>query len=145
MAALSPDQWRTLSPHLDKALGMTDEERSTWLSCLRDQNPPLADQLEALLSRHRALSGEGFLQARSIGLRSESGLTGQPLGAYRLMEQIGQGGMSSVWLAERNDARFERKVAVKFLKIALIGGPAKSDSSAKASSSDGCRIRISPN
>jgi Tol biopolymer transport system component len=37
------------------------------------------------------------------------------------MEQIGQGGMSSVWLAERNDARFERKVAVKFLKIALIG------------------------
>ena len=29
--------------------------------------------------------------------------------------------MSSVWLAERNDARFERKVAVKFLKIALIG------------------------
>jgi serine/threonine protein kinase/Tol biopolymer transport system component len=29
--------------------------------------------------------------------------------------------MGSVWLAERNDARFERKVAVKFLKIALIG------------------------
>src|SRR3954451_6313517 len=31
--------------------------------------------------------------------------------------------MSSVWLAERNDSRFERKVAVKFLKIALIGRP----------------------
>ena len=29
--------------------------------------------------------------------------------------------MGSVWLAERNDGRFERRVAVKFLNIALIG------------------------
>jgi serine/threonine protein kinase len=29
--------------------------------------------------------------------------------------------MSSVWLAERNDGRFERQVAVKFLNIALMG------------------------
>jgi serine/threonine protein kinase/Tol biopolymer transport system component len=100
---------------------MSDEERSVFLSCLRDQDPPLADQLETLLSRHRTLNWECFLQERSIGLPSESGLTGQTLGAYRLIAQIGQGGMSSVWLAERNDARFERKVAVKFLKIALIG------------------------
>ena len=121
MAALTPEQWRTLSPHLDKALGMSDEERSNWLSCVRDQDPPLADLLETLISRHRTLNREGFLQKRSIGLPSESGLAGQPLGAYRLIEQIGHGGMSSVWLAERNDARFERKVAVKFLKIALIG------------------------
>jgi serine/threonine protein kinase/Tol biopolymer transport system component len=121
MAALSPDQWRALSPHLDEALGMTDEERSTWLSCLRTQDPSLADQLELLLGHHRALTCEGFLQERSIGLPYESGLTGQTLGAYRLIAEIGQGGMGSVWLAERNDARFERKVAVKFLKIALIG------------------------
>jgi serine/threonine-protein kinase len=29
--------------------------------------------------------------------------------------------MGSVWLAERNDGRFERKVAVKFLNLALLG------------------------
>jgi serine/threonine protein kinase/Tol biopolymer transport system component len=121
MAAPSPDQWRALSPHLDEALGMTEEERSTWLSCLRAQDPSLADQLELLLGHHRALTCEGFLQERSLGLPHESGLAGQTLGAYRLISQIGQGGMGSVWLAERNDARFERKVAVKFLKIALIG------------------------
>ena len=121
MGAPSPDQWRALSPHLDEALGMTDEERSTWLSRLRTQDPSLADQLELLLGHHRALTCEGFLQERSIGLPNESGLTGQTLGAYRLIAEIGQGGMGSVWLAERNDARFERKVAVKFLKIALIG------------------------
>jgi serine/threonine protein kinase/Tol biopolymer transport system component len=100
---------------------MSDEERSTWLSCLRTQDPSLADQLELMLGHHHSLVSEGFLQKRCIELPSESGLTGQPLGAYRLIAQIGQGGMSSVWLAERNDARFERRVAVKFLKIALIG------------------------
>ena len=41
---------------------MRDEERSTWLSSLRTQNPALADQLEMLLQEHRALSEEGFLE-----------------------------------------------------------------------------------
>src|SRR4029077_4891275 len=40
---------------------------------------------------------------------------------YILVSQIGQGGMGSVWLAERNDGRFERQVAVKFLNVALMG------------------------
>jgi serine/threonine-protein kinase len=34
---------------------------------------------------------------------------------------IGQGGMGSVWLAERCDGRFEGQVAVKLLNIALMG------------------------
>src|SRR5947209_2716271 len=122
MSALNPDRWRALSPHLDEALGMTDEELSIWLSGLRAQDASLADELQFLLDRHRALASEGFLQDRCIVLPSyESGLTGQTVGAYTLVAQIGQGGMGSVWLAERNDARFARKVAVKFLKIALIG------------------------
>ena len=121
MAALSPDQWLALSPYLDEALTMTDEDRSAWLSSLRTQNPELAAQLEVLLREHRALSEEGFLEKRSVGLPAGPGLAGQEVGVYTLISQIGQGGMGSVWLAERNDGRFERRVAVKFLNIALIG------------------------
>ncbi|HEY1337974.1 MAG TPA: protein kinase [Bryobacteraceae bacterium] len=121
MPAPSPDQWRALSPLLDEALELTDQKRSAWLSSLRSHDPPLADQLGELLDHHRAIKGEGFLQERFLELPFESGLSGQTLGAYRLISQIGHGGMSSVWLAERNDARFERKVAVKFLNIPLIG------------------------
>src|SRR5262249_9320702 len=42
-------------------------------------------------------------------------------GTHRLVAPLGQGGMGSVWLAERSDGRFERRVAVKFLNIALMG------------------------
>ena len=48
-------------------------------------------------------------------------LEGQVVGAYRLISLIGQGGMGSVWLAERCDGRFEGRVAVKLLNVALMG------------------------
>jgi serine/threonine protein kinase/Tfp pilus assembly protein PilF len=121
MTRLSFDEWQSVSPYLDEVLGMEEEERSIWLSSLWSQNPSLAEKLEMLLSEHRALAGEGFLERRSVELPDESTPAGQTVGVYRLISQIGQGGMSSVWLAQRNDGRFERQVAVKFLNIALMG------------------------
>jgi len=121
MSVLSPDQWQVLSPHLDEALEMTDEQRSTWLFSLQVEKPTLADQLEILLREHRVLSEEGFLEASTLELPGGLGLAGQTLGVYTLVSQIGQGGMGTVWLAERNDGRFERRVAVKILNIALMG------------------------
>jgi serine/threonine protein kinase len=121
VSTLSPYQWQALSPHLDEALRMTEDERSSWLSALRAGSPALVEQLEILLYEHRALVEEGFLENRSVELPGAPTLTGQSLGPYRLVSQIGHGGMGSVWLAERNDGRFERQVAVKFLNIALMG------------------------
>ena len=85
------------------------------------QNPTLVNHLEALLHEHRALVEEGFLERQSVHFPSGATLAGQSLGGYRLVSQIGQGGMSSVWLAVRSDGRFERRVAVKFLNVSLIG------------------------
>ena len=121
MPTLSPDQWRILSPRLDEVLALTDGERSAWLSTLRGEDPSLADQLESLLLDHRSLADEGFLERRFAELPAPLTLAGQTLGVYTLRSQIGQGGMSTVWLAERNDGKFERRVAVKFLSISLLG------------------------
>jgi serine/threonine protein kinase len=48
-------------------------------------------------------------------------LAGTVVGAYRLVSLIGQGGMGTVWLAERCDGRFEGRAAVKLLNAALVG------------------------
>lgn len=121
MSKLSPNQWQVLSPHLDEVLEMTGDERSIWLSSLQRENPTLAYQLEILLREHRVLSEEGFLEASTLELPGGPGLAGQTLGVYTLGSQIGHGGMGTVWLAERSDGRFERRVAVKVLNIALMG------------------------
>ena len=118
---VSPNEWRDLSPLLDEALELAEEDRVRWLASLRAQNPALADQLEMLLKEHQALDAEGFLERSSIALPSASSMAGRTVGVYRLLSLIGQGGMSNVWLAERSDGLFERKVAVKFLSIALMG------------------------
>jgi len=121
MAAVTPEQWNKLSPYLDEALALTDPERSIWLSSLRSTDPAIADQLEMLLDAHCELKEDGFLERFSVECPGPATIAGQTLGVYRVISQIGQGGMSTVWLAERNDGRFERQVAIKFLNIALIG------------------------
>src|ERR1700686_1550319 len=121
MSTLSPEQWQQLSPYLDQALAMADGERAAWLGSLGEQNPELAAELMALLNEHRELAQEGFLENGRFGLPNAPGLAGQAIGPYTLLSQIGQGGMGSVWLAERSDGRFERREAVKFLNLALMG------------------------
>ncbi len=121
MSNLSPDQWQAISPRLDEALELSDDERRDWFATLRAEDPTLARQLELLLEEHRELSEEGFLEERPAALTPAPGLAGQVFGAYTLVSQIGHGGMGTVWLAERNDGRFERRVAVKVLNFALMG------------------------
>ena len=121
MSILSPDRWGALSPYLDKALTLSQEERGRWLEALRTQNPELAKQVEELLNEHQAARQEAFLETGPLMPLQSAGLAGQTVGAYRLVSPIGHGGMGTVWLAERSDGRFERKAAVKFLSAALIG------------------------
>ncbi len=121
MPTLSPDEWQAISPYLDQALAMSEDERAEWLRSLGEHDPTLVAQLTELLDEHQVLVREGFLEEGRFGLPNFGGLAGQTLGPYTLISQIGQGGMGSVWLAERNDGRFERKVAVKFIHIAQMG------------------------
>lgn len=43
-------------------------------------------------------------------------IAGTVVGPYRLVEEIGHGGMGTVWLAERADGHFEQRVAVKLVR-----------------------------
>jgi eukaryotic-like serine/threonine-protein kinase len=121
---LSADRWRTLSPYLDEALEIPTRDRGAWLESVFARDAALARDLQKLLLESDLIRETHFLEepvslaARAPGATS---LAGQTIGAYRLLSLIGQGGMGSVWLAERCDGRFEGRVAVKLLNIALVG------------------------
>ncbi len=60
-----------------------------------------------------------FAEAITIGLSEEeqAQLFREPnIGPYRIIRQIGQGGMGAVYLAERDDQQFKKQVAIKLVK-----------------------------
>ncbi len=79
------------------------------------QDSELREALETLLGQEDetlvAPLIERFGEARRGG-----GLEDTTIGAYHLLRRIGAGGMGSVYLAERADGTFERRVALKVVK-----------------------------
>jgi len=124
VSTMSPEQWQEISPYLDHALSLCEEERASWLEDLQSKKPQLADLLRELLAEHQVLSAEHFLDHTENLAPGEFSLEGRTIGAYTLLSPLGEGGMGSVWLAQRNDGRFERRVAIKFLhfSVAAHGG-----------------------
>src|SRR5262249_6149067 len=120
MSPITPEQWKILSAYLDQALTLPDQELATWLQSLDVENPEIAVRLRELLDKHRFAEEKKFLEGGPSLLQS-GGRPGEDIGAYKLTSTIGHGGMGTVWLAERSDGRFERRAAVKFLNIALVG------------------------
>jgi serine/threonine protein kinase/tetratricopeptide (TPR) repeat protein len=123
MRPLDPELWRKLSPYLDEVLEIELAQRPAWLAAIGAKDADLAANLQKLLAECEAIEDTRFLEGVvQVGLRPPApSLSGQVLGSYRLLSLIGQGGMGSVWLAERCDGRFEGHAAVKLLNVAVMG------------------------
>jgi serine/threonine-protein kinase len=118
---LSEERWREIEPWLDRALDLDGEARQTFLEDFRRSHPDIAGDLASLLRSREELTEKRFLQGTAPQPDFRASLAGQTVGAYMLIELIGQGGMGSVWLAHRSDGRFEGRVAVKLLNASLVG------------------------
>jgi tetratricopeptide (TPR) repeat protein len=130
LAAFTPEGWQALAPQLDLALNLSAGDRAQWLDALEAEDPRLAAQLAAMLESHRQLAAAGFLEGAPTGVttwaetvrdRAGSPAVPAPIAANTPVSQIGQGGMGTVWLAERSDGRFAGQVAIKLLNLGLVG------------------------
>jgi serine/threonine-protein kinase len=104
---------------LESALALPEDEREAWLQALPTEHRALVPLLRAMLKR-AAVETDDFMR-RPIGLLPEdldaeeapADRIGDRIGPYRLLQQLGAGGMAIVWLAERADGAMQRQVALK--------------------------------
>ena len=123
MTAIDRERWRVLEPLVDHALELSDDERDAWLAALGTESPTLAAELTTLLAAEQRADRRGLLVEpldTPFGAPLAGSLAGTELGAYTLERPLGHGGMGSVWLARRTDGRYEGRVAVKLLNLALL-------------------------
>src|SRR5688572_12174700 len=100
-------------------------EREAYVAGACGENPELRKKVDALMRAHAA--AESFLEspAGDLGLGLTAGPrapmcegVGTMIGAYKLLQQIGEGGMGVVFLAEQTSP-VKRKVALKIIKAGM--------------------------
>jgi eukaryotic-like serine/threonine-protein kinase len=115
--------WENIEGYLDTALDLAPEQREEWLTALATTAPSIAETIRQLLAEDALLDASGFLEHRppiwAAAVMPDAVMAGKRIGAYTLERPIGRGGMGEVWVASRNDGRFEGRCAIKFLDNSL--------------------------
>jgi serine/threonine-protein kinase len=109
-------RWDEVQKLFEKALEINPSERESFLKSECGDDEELFDEVTSLLSadeKQHSIFSASVSDYISIDDKS---LSGKIFGNYRAVEQIGSGGMGSVYLAERADGQFEQKVALKIIK-----------------------------
>lgn len=125
--ATDATDWQRIDDLFSACLALAPEARSSYLAreCAGDER--LLERVQALLAASER--GEGLLSRRESllatllpGAPEETDAAptlapGDSLGDCRILSLIGEGGMSHVYLAEQRQADWQRRVAVKVLRV----------------------------
>ncbi|HSE12567.1 MAG TPA: tetratricopeptide repeat protein [Rudaea sp.] len=117
--------WQRIGAIFDAAVEVGEAGRSALLDRLCAGDADVRREVEALLAADAAAAGfdHGVDAARRTaatgwfdadeqeGMRSDA-----RIGPWRILHEIGRGGMGVVWLAERADGQFEQRAALKLIK-----------------------------
>ncbi|MEM1179379.1 MAG: serine/threonine-protein kinase [Acidobacteriota bacterium] len=111
-ATLQPERWRRIAGVVEVALELDPATRSAYLEMLGRANEDLRWQVLAVLRAVGVVSSGDPLSEPTL---PAAPLMKDRIGPWRVLELLGRGGMGAVFLAERDDEAYERRVAIKVI------------------------------
>jgi len=115
-----PELWEQVKEIVVQALEEREEERRAFVRRACGENAALLAEVESLLLHYD--QADSLLEnSPAANLLSFPAFTmaGKKIGAYRIIREIGRGGMAVVYLGERDDQSYRKQVAIKMVKAGI--------------------------
>jgi tetratricopeptide (TPR) repeat protein/predicted Ser/Thr protein kinase len=117
---MEPEHWHRIKEVFSTALAVPPAMREAWLAQTLPDDPLLAKEVRELVAVFE--EGGELFQVRTLVTvpdlpqELETALVGLRIGPYRILSELGRGGMGAVYLAVRDDQAYEQRVAIKLVK-----------------------------
>ena len=114
---MAPDRWQRLEDLFHAALELPPEQRTAAVAAACGDDVELLRDVQRLLQADAHASA--FVEGAAAGVQRAAAMMvpeGTLIGPYRIVRELGRGGMGTVYLAERADTQFEMRVAIKVIK-----------------------------
>ena len=113
---VTPEMWQKVKEVVGEALEREPAKRAAFLDSACDGDANLRAEVESLLAAHGDAEG---LSLHPLGIPNVEPLQAcQTIGPYRLIREVGVGGMGQVWLAEQTEP-VRRRVALKLIRAGM--------------------------
>ena len=131
---MTPERWKQIESVFDAAIELAPAERESYLAGECGADAELRWQVEQLIRSHEQ-AGSFIEEPAVAGVISEAARSaaagafdaaayedepapfiGRRVGSYRIVRELGRGGMGAVYLAVRADDEFQKRVAIKLVK-----------------------------
>jgi serine/threonine protein kinase len=116
---MTPEQWRRVGELFHEALEVPPDEREAWAYQASSSDREVHQELLSLLESDRVAAGgfvEGQVKSAVVSMFDASAGAQRRVGPYRMLRELGSGGMGTVYLAERDDEQYQIKVAIKLVR-----------------------------
>ncbi|MFL6337315.1 MAG: protein kinase domain-containing protein [Pyrinomonadaceae bacterium] len=119
---MTPERWKQIEGVFDAAVELAPAERDAYLAGACGGDAELRRQVELLIRSHDAAGA--FIEEPAVAgritdpgrLDDDAPFIGRRIGSYRIVRELGRGGMGAVYLAVRADDEFQKRVAIKLVK-----------------------------
>jgi len=117
---MDAERWNQVQSLFKEIVELDEKTRETRLNEVSSTDPGIVEEVRALLQADADKTSilDGFA-IDSIDISSLFSLEGMQIGPFKIIREIGSGGMGNVYMAERTKGGFDQTVALKFIKFGM--------------------------